>query len=154
MFAVVVRTGVVVVVFERHVLCAFGGQVSEARVECTFLANDAAYLTLSRAVTQLRRSEIVTPGVGLTVCVVCGVSNESVGFGRAFSLQSQSECIMMLPLDLDPTAEHLGAIVRCDAILQRRWRSGCSLPARCHALVRGESRAVWNNIEFIWAVRS
>jgi hypothetical protein len=93
-FAVVVRTGVVVVVFERHVLCAFGGQVSEARVECTFLANDAAYLTLSRAVTQLRRSEIVTPGVGLTVCVVCGVSNESVGFGRAFSLQSQSECIM------------------------------------------------------------
>ena len=94
MFAVVVRTGVVVVVFERHVLCAFGGQVSEARVECTFLANDAAYLTLSRAVTQLRRSEIVTPGVGLTVCVVCGVSNESVGFGRAFSLQSQSECII------------------------------------------------------------
>ena len=53
-----------------------------------------------------------------------------------------------------PSAEHLGAIVRCDAILQRRWRSGCSLPARCHALVRGESRAVWNNIEFIWAVRS
>ena len=95
MFAVVVRTGVVVVVFERHVLCAFGGQVSEARVECTFLANDAAYLTLSRAVTQLRRSEIVTPGVGLTVCVVCGVSNESVGFGRAFSLQSQSECIIL-----------------------------------------------------------
>ena len=93
MFAVVVRTGVVVVVFERHVLCAFGGQVSEARVECTFLANDAAYLTLSRAVTQLRRSEIVTPGVGLTVCVVCGVSNGKVGFGRAFSLHSQSECI-------------------------------------------------------------
>ena len=79
MFAVVVRTGVVVVVFERHVLCAFGGQVSEARVECTFLANDAAYLTLSRAVTQLRRSEIVTPGVGLTVCVVCGVSNREMG---------------------------------------------------------------------------
>ena len=72
MFAVVVRTGVVVVVFERHVLCAFGGQVSEARVECTFLANDAAYLTLPRAVTQLRRSEIVTPGWGLlfVLCVV------------------------------------------------------------------------------------
>jgi hypothetical protein len=34
--------------------------------------------------------------VGLTVCVVCGVSNESVGFGRAFSLQSQSECIILL----------------------------------------------------------
>ena len=96
MFAVVVRTGVLVVVFERHVLRAFGGQVSEARVECTFLANDAAYLTLSRAVTQLRRSEIVTPGVGLTVCVVCGVSNGKVAWvsGRAFSLHSQSECIM------------------------------------------------------------
>jgi hypothetical protein len=37
---------------------------------------------------------------------------------------------------------------------ERRWRSGCSLTARCHALVRGESRAVRNNIEFIWAVRS
>ena len=86
----------VVVVLERHVLCAFGGQVSEARVECTFLANDAAYLTLSRAVTQLRRSEIVTPGVGLTVCVVCGVSNGKVGFGRAFSLHSQSECIIFV----------------------------------------------------------
>ena len=77
MFAVVVRTGVVVVVFERHVLCAFGGQVSEARVECTFLANDAAYLTLPRAVTQLRRSEIVSLGVGLPVVVLCGVFNES-----------------------------------------------------------------------------
>ena len=99
MFAVVVRTGVVVVVLERHVLCAFGGQVSEARVECTFLANDAAYLTLSRAVTQLRRSEIVTPGVGLTVCVVCGVSNGKVGFGRAFSLHSQSECITRQAVD-------------------------------------------------------
>ena len=64
-----------------------------AGVACPSVANDAAYLTLSRAVTQLRRSEIVTPGVGLTVCVVCGVSNEKVGFGRAFSLQSQSECI-------------------------------------------------------------
>ena len=93
---VVVRTVVVVcvVVCEQHLVCELGGQVSEARVVRTFLANDAAYLTLSRAVTQLRRSEIVTPGVGLTVCVVCGVSNESVGFGRAFSLQSQSECII------------------------------------------------------------
>ena len=83
MFAVVVRTGVVVVVFERHVLCAFGGQVSEARVECTFLANDAAYLTLPRAVTQLRRSEIVTPGVGLAVCVVCGVFKMKSGFRQS-----------------------------------------------------------------------
>ena len=95
---VVVRTVVVVcvVVCEQHLVCELGGQVSEARVECTFLANDAAYFTLSRAVTQLRRSEIVTPGVGLTVRVVCGVSNESVGFGRAFSLQSQSECIIFV----------------------------------------------------------
>ena len=71
---VVVRTVVVVcvVVCEQHLVCELGGQVSEARVECTFLANDAAYLTLSRAVTQLRRSEIVTPGWGLlfVLCVV------------------------------------------------------------------------------------
>ena len=83
MFAVVVRTGVVVVVLERHVLCAFGGQVSEARVECTFLANDAACLTLSRAVNQLRRSETVTLGVGLPGLVVCGVFNEN-GFRHSF----------------------------------------------------------------------
>ena len=83
MFAVVVRTGVVVVVFERHVLCAFGGQVSEARVECTFLANDAACLPLVRAVIQLRCCGNVSLGCGLLSCVVCGVSSmEFVGFGR------------------------------------------------------------------------
>ena len=95
MFAVVVRTGVVVVVFERHVLCAFGGQVSEARVECTFLANDAAYLTLPRAVTQLRRSEIVTPGVGLAVCVVCGVFKMKSGLRQNDSpcnLRASASC--------------------------------------------------------------
>ena len=48
----------------------FEGQVSEAREEFTFLANDAAYLTLPDAVTQLGRSETVTLGVGLHVCVV------------------------------------------------------------------------------------
>ena len=42
--------------------------MSEAREEGTFLANDAAYPALPGAVTQLRRSETVTPGVGLTVC--------------------------------------------------------------------------------------
>ena len=89
----------VVVAFERHVLCAFGGQVSEARVECTFLANDAAYLTLSRAVTQLRRSEIVTPGVGLAVCVVCGVFKMKSGFRAEHSpcnlRASASYCISL-----------------------------------------------------------
>ena len=59
---------VVTVVFERHVWCAFEGQVSEAREGGTFLANGAAYLTLPGAVTQLRRSETVTLGLGLTVC--------------------------------------------------------------------------------------
>ena len=36
-----------------------------------------AHLTLLGAVTQLRRSEIVTLGVGLPVVVLCGVFNES-----------------------------------------------------------------------------
>ena len=76
MLAVVVRTVVMVVAFDRHALRVFEGQVSEAREECTFLANDAAYLTLPGAVTQLRRSETVAPGVGLPVCVVCGVSKK------------------------------------------------------------------------------
>ena len=61
---VAARTGV----FERHVWCAFEGKVSEAREEGTFLANDTAYLALPGAVTQPRRSETVTLGVGLTVC--------------------------------------------------------------------------------------
>ena len=76
---VVVRTVVVVcvVVCEQHLVCELGGQVSEARVVRTFLANDAAYLTLLGAVTQLRRSEIVTLGVGLPVVVLCGVFSES-----------------------------------------------------------------------------
>jgi hypothetical protein len=76
---VVVRTVVVVcvVVCEQHLVCELGGQVSEARVVRTFLADDAAYLTLLGAVTQLRRSEIVTLGVGLPVVLLCGVFNES-----------------------------------------------------------------------------
>ena len=89
MFVVVVRAGVLVV-FGRHVWCAFEGQVSEAREEGTFLANDVAYLTLPGAVTQLRRSETVTLGVGLTVCGGVWCFKVKVGFGRAFSLHSQS----------------------------------------------------------------
>ena len=53
---------------------AFGrsGQVSEARLESTFLADDAACLTLVRAVIQLRCLEIVSRGCGLLSCVECG----------------------------------------------------------------------------------
>ena len=53
-----------------------GGPASEARVECAFSANDAAYLTLSRAVSQLRRCESVRGGVGLLTCVLCWCFNE------------------------------------------------------------------------------
>jgi hypothetical protein len=49
-------------------------------------------------------------------------------------------------------AEHLGAIVRCDAILQRRWRSGCSLPARCHALVHEVSVPRNRGLSERWSV--
>ena len=48
-----------------------GGPASEARVECTFSANDAAYLTLSRAVSQLRRCESVLRGGGSLVLCLC-----------------------------------------------------------------------------------
>ena len=53
-----------------------GGPASEARVECTFSANDAAYLTLSRAVSQLRHCESVLGGGGLLSCVCVGLFNE------------------------------------------------------------------------------
>ena len=53
-----------------------GGPASEARVVRTFSANDAAYLTLSRAVSQLRRCESVLGGGGLLSCVCGGFSNE------------------------------------------------------------------------------
>ena len=51
---------------------AFGrsGQVSEARLESTFLADDAACLTLVGAVIQLRCLGFVSPGCGLLSCVV------------------------------------------------------------------------------------
>ena len=50
-----------------------GGPASEARVVGTFSANDAAYLTLSRAVSQLRRCESVPGGGGLLSCVCVGL---------------------------------------------------------------------------------
>ena len=49
--------------------CVRSGQVSGARLESTFLADDAACLTLVRAVIQLRCSEIVSLGCGLLSCV-------------------------------------------------------------------------------------
>ena len=71
---------------ERIVLCIWcvlcmvarelvlGEPASEARVVRTFSANDAAYLTLSGAVSQLRRCESVRGGVGLLSCVLCSFS--------------------------------------------------------------------------------
>jgi hypothetical protein len=67
-----------------HRWCSRDGQVSEARLACTFLADDAACLTLIRAVTQLRCFEIVSLGCGLLSCVVCGVSSMDYGFWQSF----------------------------------------------------------------------
>ena len=53
-----------------------GGPASEARVVRTFSANDAAYPTLSRAVSQLRHCESVLGGGGLLSCVCVGLFNE------------------------------------------------------------------------------
>ena len=62
--AVVVRAVVcvwcVLCVVARELV--LGEPASEARVGCTFSANDAAYLTLPRAVSQLRRCESVQGG--------------------------------------------------------------------------------------------
>ena len=81
---VVVVTSAVVceVLFVVHGWCTRGGQVSEARVECTFLANDAACLPLVRAVIQLRCCGNVSLGCGsyLVLCVVFPQWN--MGFGR------------------------------------------------------------------------
>ena len=70
---------------------AFGrsGQVSEARLESTFLADDAACLTLDRAVIQLRCFEIVSLGCGLLSCVVEWFSSMDYGF-RQSSIPSVS----------------------------------------------------------------
>jgi hypothetical protein len=53
--------------------------VSDARVESTFLANDAACLTLIRAAIQLRCFEVVFLGCGLLSCIVGGVSSMGLG---------------------------------------------------------------------------
>ena len=70
---------------------AFGrsGQVSEARLESTFLADDAACLTLDRAVIQLRCSEIVSLGCGRLFLCCCVVSSMEYGF-RQSSIPSVS----------------------------------------------------------------
>ena len=84
-----------VVVVANAVVCevsfvAFGrsGQVSEARLESTFLADDAACLTLDRAVIQLRCFEIVSLGCGLLSCVVVWFPQWNMGFGRVLFPQS------------------------------------------------------------------
>ena len=73
------------VLFVVHGWCTRGGQVSEARLESTFLADDAACLTLVRAVIQLRCFGIVSLGCGLLSCVVCGVSSMEYGFRQTAS---------------------------------------------------------------------
>ena len=62
--------------------CLRSGQVSRARLESTFLADDAACLTLVRAVIQLRCSEIVSLGCGRLFCVVVWFPQWNMGFGR------------------------------------------------------------------------
>ena len=79
---VVANAGVCECAFVVHGRCARDVQVSEARVECTFLANDAACLPLVRAVIQLRCCGNVSLGCGLLSCVVRGVPQWKMGFGR------------------------------------------------------------------------
>ena len=86
---VVANAVVCEVSFVVHGWCSRDGQVSEARLESTFLADDAACLTLVRAVIQLRCFEIVSLGCGRLSCVVCGVSSMEYGF-RQSSIPSVS----------------------------------------------------------------
>ena len=81
---VVANAGVCEFAFVVHGWCARDVQVSEARVECTFLANDAACLPLVRAVIQLRCCGNVSLGCGLLSCVVRGVSSMEYGFRQSF----------------------------------------------------------------------
>ena len=80
---VVANAGVCEFAFVVHGWCARDVQVSEARVECTFLANDAACLPLVRAVIQLRCCGNVSLGCGLLSCVVRGVSSMKNGFRQS-----------------------------------------------------------------------
>eukprot|EP01043_Picozoa_sp_COSAG02_P016421 COSAG02_NODE_721_length_18054_cov_3.613422_9_plen_130_part_00 len=77
---VVANGGVCECAFVVYGWCARDVQVSEARVECTFLANDAA---LVRAVIQLRCCGNVFLGCGLLSCVVRGVSSMEYGFRQS-----------------------------------------------------------------------
>ena len=118
MALVVVVTSAVVceVLFVVHGWCTRGGQVSEARLESTFLADDAACLTLVRAVIQLRCFGIVSLGCGLLSCVVCGVSSMEYGFRQSFiplvSSPSPSSATARNPLqalsELNSTSMRLG----------------------------------------------
>ena len=74
--------------FVVHGWCKRNGQVSEARVESTFFANDAACLALVRVVTQLGCFEIVSLGCGLLSCLCVVFPQWNVGFGRVLFLQS------------------------------------------------------------------
>ena len=67
---VVANAGVCEVSFVALGWCVRSGQVSGARLESTFLADDADCLTLLRAVIQLRCTVIVSLGCGLLSCVV------------------------------------------------------------------------------------
>ena len=64
----------------------------------TFLADDAACLTLVRAVIQLRCFEIVSRGCGLLSCVECGVSSMEYGFRQSSipSVSSHSPSLLMI----------------------------------------------------------
>ena len=81
---IVMCVGCVLWVVARELV--LGEPASEARVVRTFSANDAAYLTLSRAVSQLRRCESVRGGVGLLTCVLCWCFNERWVTAEFYSL--------------------------------------------------------------------
>ena len=126
---VVVVTSAVVceVLFVVHGWCTRGGQVSEARLESTFLADDAACLTLVRAVIQLRCFGIVSLGCGLLSCVVCGVSSMEYGFRQSF-----------IPLVSSPSPSlHTRWVRELNQARIAVWgrslitRSGCHARARC-----------------------
>ena len=68
--------------FVVHGWCTRNGQVWGARVESTFLANDAACLALVGVVIQLRCFEIVSLGCGLLSCLCVVFPQWNVGFGR------------------------------------------------------------------------
>ena len=63
-----------------------GEPASEARVVRTFSANDAAYLTLSWVVIQLRRCESVRGGCRFLSCVCVGSFNGRWGTAEFHSL--------------------------------------------------------------------